>query len=221
MIAQGLTIRKKSAALLQVVQLYSPKNTYDQLYLSNYATINILDPLSRIKGVGQATLFGPLDYSLRIWLDPRPADRTQPDAVRRRSTRSRRRTSRRRWAGSAPPPSRRDQQLQLTIKTQGRLTTPEEFGNIVLRTNPDGSVVRIKDVARVEIGANSSDRYSRFNGAPAASIGIYHSPGANAVQVTNAVQRGDGRRSPSASRTISPITCSSTRRFSSLRPSRR
>src|SRR5262249_28617809 len=82
-----------------------------------------------------------------------------------------------------------DQQFQLTIKTKGRLTRPEEFGAIVLRANPDGSLVRIRDVARVELGARSSDRHSRFNGAPAASIGIYQSPGANAVEVTQQVRK--------------------------------
>ena len=79
----GLTIRKKSSALLQVINIYSPKNTFDAVYLSNYATINVIDPLSRIKGVGQATLFGPLDYSLRVWLDPDRLTELQPDAERR------------------------------------------------------------------------------------------------------------------------------------------
>ncbi len=185
---QGLTIRKKSAALLQVVQLYSPKNTYDSIYLSNYATINILDPLSRIKGVGQATLFGPLDYSLRIWLNPDKLTNyslTPSDVINAVTAQNVQAALGR--IGAAPVA--RDQQFQLTIKTLGRLTTPEQFGAIVLRANPDGSVVRIRDVARVETGAKSSDRYSRFNGAPAASIGIYLSPGANAVQVTNEVRQ--------------------------------
>jgi HAE1 family hydrophobic/amphiphilic exporter-1 len=185
---QGLTIRKKSAALLQVVQLYSPKNTYDSIYLSNYATINILDPLSRIKGVGQATLFGPLDYSLRIWLNPDKLTNyslTPSDVINAVQAQNVQAALGR--IGAAPVA--RDQQFQLTIKTLGRLTTPDQFGSIVLRANADGSVVRIRDVARVETGAKSSDRYSRFNGAPAASIGIYLSPGANAVEVTNEVRR--------------------------------
>ena len=184
---QGLSIRKKSAALLQVLLLYSPKGTYDQLYLSNYATINVIDALSRLNGVGQASLFGPLDYSLRIWLDPSqltalsltPSDveaavqaQSVPAALGR--------------VGSAPVSP--NQRSQFTVKTQGRLTSPAEFENIVLRTNPGGSVVRVKDVARVEMNAASSDRYSRFNGAPTAAIGIYQSPGANAVQITKAVQ---------------------------------
>src|ERR1700686_5457034 len=136
---QGLVIRKKSAALLQIISLYSPKNTYDALYLNNYATIKIINPLARISGVGQASLFSPLDYSLRLWLDPdrltafnlTPADvgaagqgqNTQAALGR---------------IGSAPVPQR--QQLQLTITTEGRLTRTDQFDNIIVRANPDGSV---------------------------------------------------------------------------------
>jgi HAE1 family hydrophobic/amphiphilic exporter-1 len=183
----GLTIRKKSAALLQIINIYSPKNTYDSIYLSNYATINIVDTLARIKGVGQVTLFGPLDYSLRIWLDPQrlaefslaPNDviaAVQGQNVQAALGR----------LGAAPVEDQ--QQVQLTIKTTGRLTTPDEFGRIVLRANPDGSVIRVRDVARVETGAKSQDRHSRFNGAPTAAIGIYQSPGSNAVDVTHRVR---------------------------------
>ena len=185
---QGLTIRKRSAALLQVIQLFSPDKTYDALFLSNYATINVLDPLSRIKGVGQASLFGPLDYSLRIWLDPdrlASLNLSPNDVVAAVQGQNIQAALGR--VGAAPVSS--DQQFQLTIKTKGRLTRPEEFANIVLRANPDGSVVRLKDVARVETGARSSDRYSRLNGAPAASIGIYQSPGANAVEVARQVRQ--------------------------------
>ena len=185
---QGLTIRKRSAALLQVIQLFSPDKTYDALFLSNYATINVLDPLSRIKGVGQASLFGPLDYSLRIWLDPdrlTSLNLSPNDVVAAVQGQNIQAALGR--VGAAPVSS--DQQFQLTIKTKGRLTRPEEFANIVLRANPDGSVVRLKDVARVETGARSSDRYSRLNGAPAASIGLYQSPGANAVEVARQVRQ--------------------------------
>jgi hydrophobic/amphiphilic exporter-1 (mainly G- bacteria), HAE1 family len=183
----GLTIRKKSAALLQVINIYSPKNTYDSVYLSNYATINIIDALARIKGVGQATLFGPLDYSLRIWLDP---DRlaqfnlTPNDVITSVGNQNIQAALGR--IGAAP--ISHEQQLQLTIKTKGRLTTPPEFAEIVLRANPDGSVVRVKDVARVETGAKSQDRYSRFDGAPTAAVGIYQSPGSNAVDVARHVR---------------------------------
>ena len=183
----GLTVRKKSAALLQVINIYSPKNTYDAIYLSNYATINIIDPLARIKGVGQATLFGPLDYSLRIWLDPdrlTELNLTPNDVIQAVQSQNVQAALGR--VGAAPISS--DQQVQISIKTKGRLIRAEEFAAIVLRANPDGSVVRVSDVARVEMGARAQDRYSRYNGAPAAAIGIYQSPGSNAVQVAKQVR---------------------------------
>src|SRR5438874_2233526 len=184
---QGLVIRKKSPALLQVIAIYSPKNTHDALFLNNYATINVIDPLARIRGVGQASLFGALDYSLRLWLDPdrlaafrlTPADviaAVQSQNVQAALGR----------IGAAP--SAQNQQLQLTITTEGRLTHTEEFENIIVRANPDGSVVRVKDLARVDLGAKTQDRHARFNGAPAAAIGIYQSPGANAVEVARQVR---------------------------------
>src|ERR1700730_14138494 len=183
----GLTIRKKSAALLQVINVYSPNNTYDPVYLSNYATINLIDPVARIRGVGQVQLFGPLDYSLRIWLDP---DRlpelnlTPNDVIAAVQDQNIQAALGR--VGAAP--ITKEQQVQINIKTTGRLTRPEEFAAIVLRANPDGSVIRIKDVARVEMSAKSQDRYSRFNGAPAAAIGIYQSPGSNAGEVPRRVR---------------------------------
>jgi HAE1 family hydrophobic/amphiphilic exporter-1 len=183
----GLTVRKKSAALLQVINVYSPKNTHDAIYLSNYATINIIDPLARIKGVGQVTLFGPLDYSLRIWLD---IDRltqlnlTPNDVIAAVQSQNVQAALGR--IGSAPLTN--EQQVQINIKTKGRLVTPHDFASIILRSNPDGSVIRIDDVARIEMGARSQDRYSRFNGAPAAAIGIYQSPGSNAVDVAKQVR---------------------------------
>jgi hydrophobic/amphiphilic exporter-1 (mainly G- bacteria), HAE1 family len=183
----GLTVRKKSAALLQVVNIYSPGKTYDAVYLSNYATINIIDVLARIKGVGQVTLFGPLDYSLRIWLDPdrlTELNLTPNDVIQAVQAQNVQAALGR--IGAAPIAS--DQQVQINIKTKGRLVLPEEFAGIVLRANPDGSVVRISDVARVEMGARSQDRYSRFNGAPAAAIGLYQSPGSNAVDVAKQVR---------------------------------
>jgi HAE1 family hydrophobic/amphiphilic exporter-1 len=185
---QGLVIRKKSAALLQVITIYSPKNSHDALYLNNYATINVIDPLARIRGVGQALLFGPLDYSLRLWLDPNELtafNLTPADVVTAIQNQNIQAAVGR--IGAAPTPQA--QQLQLTIKTEGRLTRTEEFQNIVVRANPDGSVVRVKDVARVDLGAKAQERYSRFNGAPTAAIGIYQSPGANAVEVARQVRQ--------------------------------
>src|SRR5262245_5143422 len=183
----GLTIRKKSAALLQVINVYSPNKTYDAVYLSNYATINLIDPIARIKGVGQATLFGPLDYSLRIWLDPdrlTELNLTPSDVIT--SVQSQNVQAALGRVGAAPITS--EQQVQINIKTTGRLTRPEEFAAIVLRANPDGSVIRVRDVARVELSARSQDRFSRFNGAPAAAIGIYQTPGSNAIEVARQVR---------------------------------
>ena len=183
----GLLVRKKSAALLQVVNIYSPKNTLDAIYLSNYATINVIDPLARIKGVGQVVLFGPLDYSLRIWLDPdrlTELNLTPNDVIAAVQTQNVQAALGR--VGAAPIAI--DQQYQITVKTKGRLTTPEEFGAIIVRANPDGSVVRVSDVARIEMGARTQDRYSRFNGAPAAALGVYQSPGSNAIDVAKQIR---------------------------------
>ena len=122
----GLTIRKKSAALLQVINIYSPKNTYDAVYLSNYATINIIDTLARIKGVGQVSLFGPLDYSLRVWLDPdrlTELNLTPNDIISAVQGQNIQAALGR--VGAAP--TTKEQQVQLTIKTKGRLTRPQEF----------------------------------------------------------------------------------------------
>ena len=185
---QGLVIRKKSAALLQIITITSPNRTRDALYLSNYATINVVDALARIRGVGQAALFGPLDYSLRIWIDPDKLTNfglTPSDVVTAVQGQNVQAALGR--IGSAPVSS--NQQFQLTISTEGRLTEPGAFENIVVRAKRDGSVVRVKDIARVDMGAKTQERYSRFNGVPTAAIGIYQSPGANAIEVADNVRK--------------------------------
>jgi HAE1 family hydrophobic/amphiphilic exporter-1 len=159
---QGLTIRKRSAALLQVINIYSPRNTHDALYLSNYATINVIDPLARVRGVGQASLFGPLDYSMRLWLDP---DRltafnlTPADVVAAVQSQNIQAAVGR--IGSAPTSER--QQLQLTITTEGRLTGGRVRKHYRAR-QPDGSVVRVRDVARVDLGAKTQERIAASTG---------------------------------------------------------
>ncbi|MGA2637363.1 efflux RND transporter permease subunit [Methylocella sp.] len=185
---QGLTVQKRSSAILQFMMLYSENGEQDPLFITNYATINVLDELSRTPGVGQASLFGLLKYSMRIWFDVTrlvslnlaPSDviaaiqsQNVQAAIGRIGAR----------------PIENNQQFQLNLQTQGRLTTPAEFGRIVLRANKDGSIVHISDVARVEIGAQNMDNESRLSGKPAVAIGIYLSPGANAVQTANAVQK--------------------------------
>ncbi len=185
---QGVTTQKRSSAILVFLQFYSEGGKQDPLFISNYVTINALDRLARVPGVGQAFVFGALDYSMRIWFDTdrlislnlAPSDlinaisaQNVQGAVGRIGAR----------------PTSADTQFQINVQTKGRLTTPEEFGNIVLRANPDGSVLRIKDVARVELGAASQDTESRLNGNPAVTIGMYLAPGANAVQTSARVQQ--------------------------------
>ena len=184
---EGLTIQKKSSAVLQFIVLYSESGKQDPLFITNYAIINMLDVLSRTPGVGQAHIFGALNYSMRIWFDTQRLDNLQltpSDVIAAIQAQN----------VMAPVgrigarPIANDQQFQLNMQTQGRLVTPEQFGNIVLRANPDGSLLRIKDVARVELGAQNQDIEGRFNGRPAVAIGIYLSPGANAVQTAKLVR---------------------------------
>ena len=183
----GVNVKKKSSALLQVVNLYSPNHEYDTLFLSNYVTINILDNIKRIRGVGDAFLFGGLDYSMRVWLD---VDRlnslnlTPNDIVQALKSQNIQAAVGR--IGARPISD--DQQFQLNIQTKGRLTSVDEFGKVVIRANPDGSLVRIGDVARVDLGAKTSDSFGRFNGGPGALIAIYQSPGANAIKTGEDIQ---------------------------------
>ena len=188
---QGVKVEKKSSALLQIVALFSPENTHDSLFLNNFATINIRDELARIPGVGDAQVWGALDYSMRIWLDSdrmtnlglSPSDII--DAVRSQNVQA--------AAGRiGAQPMTDDPQLQLTVQTKGRLSHVEEFENIVVRSNPDGSVLRIKDIARVELGAKSSDWYGRFDGDATVLMAIYQSPGANAIAVAEGVRKRMG-----------------------------
>ena len=184
---EGLTIQKKSSAVLQFIMLYSENGKQDPLFITNYAIINVLDVLSRTPGVGQARLFGALNYSMRIWFDTQRLNNLQltpTDVIAAIQAQN----------VVAPVgrigarPISKDQQFQLNLQTQGRLTTPEEFGNIVLRANPDGSLVRVGDVARVDLGAQNQDIEGRLNSEPAVAIGIYLSPGANAVQAAAQVR---------------------------------
>ena len=156
---EGLTVQKKSSAILQFIWLYSESGKQDPLFIANYAIINVIDVLSRIPGVGQASLFGQHNYSMRIWFDTQRLDNlqlTSADVIAAIQAQN----------VEAPigrigaRPIGNDQQFQMNLQTQGRLTTPEQFGNIVLRANPDGSLLRVRDVARVELGAENLDAES-------------------------------------------------------------
>ena len=183
----GVNVRKRSTAILEFLQFYAEDGKYDPLFISNYVTINVLDRLARTAGVGDAQLFGRLDYSMRIWFDLdrltglnlAPADviaaiqgQNVQAAVGRIGAR----------------PTSDATQFQLSVQTQGRLVTPAEFGAIVIRAGNDGALLRVRDVARVELGAANMDTESRLNGNPAVSIGLYLAPGANAVDTSARVQ---------------------------------
>jgi multidrug efflux pump subunit AcrB len=185
---QGLTVKKQSSALLGVIALSSPKRTHDELYISNYATINLLDQIKSSPGVGDATLFGPQDYSMRVWVR---TDRltglglTTADVISAIQSQNVQAAVGR--IGARPISN--DQQLQLNIQTKGRLASVAEFEQIVIRTNPDGSVLRLGDIARLELGAANLDRSTRLNGAPAALMAVYQSPGANALTALGGVKQ--------------------------------
>jgi hydrophobe/amphiphile efflux-1 (HAE1) family protein len=184
----GVTVRKQSSAVLQFVAVLSDRPEHDPLFLSNYVTINMLDRLSRVQGIGSVSIFGAMDYSMRIWfetdrlisLNLTPADviaAIQAQNVQAAVGR----------IGAQPISS--DQQYQINLQTRGRLSTPEEFGEIVIRATAEGSLLRVRDVARVELGAARMDTESRLDGRPAITIGTYLSPGANSVQASAALTR--------------------------------
>jgi len=185
---QGLTVRKKSSAMLQVITLRSTTGAQDTLFLSNYATINILDVLKRVPGVGDVAMFGTRDYAMRIWFE---TDRltalglTPADIVG--AIRAQNQVAPLGRIGAQPASD--DTSYQLNIRTTGRLETAEQFGAILVRANPDGSVLRVRDVARIELGAWNQDVTTTLNGQPAVAIQIYLAPGANAVGTADAVAR--------------------------------
>ena len=184
---QGITVKKKSSALLGVIAVYSPRHTHDALFLSNFVTINLLDQIRSTPGVGDATLWGPQDYAMRVWVR---TDRltglnlTTADIISAIQAQNIQAAVGRIGAR----PASNEQQLQINIQTKGRLSTVPEFENIIIRTNPDGSVLRLHDVARVELGAANLDRETQLNGGPATAIAIYQSPGANAIDTLKAVR---------------------------------
>jgi multidrug efflux pump len=185
---QGVTTKKKSPSILMVVNLVSPDGRYDQLYMSNYATINIRDALARVKGVGDVSLFGARDYSMRIWLDPdQLASRnlTAGDVVRALQEQNVQVAAGR--IGQPPVPT--GQQFQLTINTQGRLLEAHEFDEVVIKTASEGQIVYLKDVGRTELGAQSYDVDCYLNGQPSVGLAVFQLPGSNALSTAEAVRQ--------------------------------
>ena len=184
----GVTVRKQSSAVLQFIAVTSENPQHDGLFLSNYITINMLDRLARVPGIGQVSIFGAMDYSMRIWFE---VDRlismnlTPSDVIQAIQAQNVQAAVGR--IGAQPISD--DQQYQINLQTQGRLATAEEFGNIVVRASRDGSLLRVRDVARIELGAARMDTESRLNGKPAVTLGTYLSPGANAVTTAGNLSR--------------------------------
>ena len=183
----GLTMRKSTGLPMMLVSLYSPGNTHDALYLANYANINIIDALYRVHGVGEVRVFGAGEYAMRIWLQPdrlAAMSMTVPEIARAVQQQSS--VNPAGQVGGRPAPV--GQELTYTVRAPGRLRTPEEFGNIILRSEPDGSVVHLRDVARVELGALNYQQIGRSNGQPGVGIAVFQAPGSNALDVAAGVR---------------------------------
>src|SRR5215470_10800920 len=185
--AQGVTVQQKSTAILQFVTLTSTDSRHDSLFLANYATINLKDPLSRLPGVGNVLVFGAGQYSMRIWLDPNKAKARSlnaQDVVQALQQQSLQVTAGQVGTPPAPP----SVNFQYTIEVAGRLADVEEFENVVVKTGTSGEVTRLRDIGRVELGAQTYSQIFSLDSKPAAGIGIFQLPGANALQVEQAVQ---------------------------------
>ncbi|MDD5134653.1 MAG: multidrug efflux RND transporter permease subunit, partial [Phycisphaerae bacterium] len=185
---QGVTVQKQSSNITMVAALNSPDGRYDEIYMSNFINLRIKDVLSRVPGVGSIMVFGSKDFSMRLWLDPdkiKARNLTTNDvlaAVREQNVQVAAGQ-----VGAAPSP--KNQQFQYTVKMQGRLSSQQEFENIILKAAPDGRILRLKDVARVELGSAGYSQYVRLNGKPAVAMAIFQTPGTNALAVAEGAQK--------------------------------
>src|SRR6187399_1595689 len=185
--SQGVTVQKRSTSILLFVTLSSPNATYDSLFLSNYATINIRDELSRLPGVGNVTVFGAGQYSMRVWLDSNKLQvrgLMPQDVVNSIQQQSQQVTAGQVGAPPTPP----GQAFQYTLNVSGRLTDTSEFENVIVKTGTSGDVTRVRDVGWVELGAQTYSQIFSLNNKPATGIGVFQSPGANALEVEKAVK---------------------------------
>src|SRR6185369_13863023 len=188
---QGVTVEKGSSAFLQVLAFYSPDGTRDDLFTSNYVTLNVLDALKRVQGTTNVQIFGAKDYAMRIWVKPDRMTQlklTTADLLRAFNDQNAQFA-----AGKiGQSPTGGPQELVYTITTKGRLTDAREFENIIIRANPDGSTLRLKDVARVELASRDNEFIGRINGKAATLVGIFLLPGANALEVADTVKKTMG-----------------------------
>src|SRR4051795_6655104 len=185
---QGVTVEKGSSAFLQVLAFYSPEDRYDGVFISNYVTLNVLDLLKRVPGTTNVQIFGAKDYAMRIWVQPDRMTQhrlTPADLIRVVNEQNAQFAAGKVGQSPAPP----GQELVYTVTTRGRLSDPKEFEDILVRTNPDGSSLRLKDVARVELASRDYEFVGRINGREATLVGIFLQPGANALGVAGEVKR--------------------------------
>jgi HAE1 family hydrophobic/amphiphilic exporter-1 len=184
----GVTVQKSTTAPLMLISLYSPKGTYDGIFLANYGYINLVDQLTRVPGISNVQVFGAGQYAMRLWVKPDQLAKlgvTVPDIIN--AVQKQNNVNPAGQVGSEPIPS--GQKFTYTVRAQGRLQTPEEFGNIVIRANPDGSLLRVKDIARIDLGAQTYNLRGRLNGQPAAILACYQLPGTNAVKAAQGVRK--------------------------------
>jgi HAE1 family hydrophobic/amphiphilic exporter-1 len=184
----GVTVQKTVTAPLMLLTLYSPEGTYDARFLSNYAYINLADQVTRLYGIGSVQVFGAGQYAMRLWVKPDQLAKlaiTVPEIVT--AIQSQNTVNPAGQVGSEPAPP--GQEYTYSVRAQGRLSSPEEFGQIVVRGSPGGAFVRLKDVARIELGSQNYSAVGRLNGKPGAIIAVYQLPGSNAVQAANAVKK--------------------------------
>ena len=183
----GVTIKKSLNFPLMVISLYSPDGRYDPSFLANYSLININDALLRVKGVGDIRNLGSSDYAMRVWLNPNSlASKGLTVTDVQNAVRAQNVVNPAGQLGAEPAPP--GQQLTYTLRAQGRLVEAEEFGAVLIRENPDGSSVRLRDVARIELGSLNYQQYGTFNGKPAAVIAAFQSPGSNALDVADNIR---------------------------------
>jgi HAE1 family hydrophobic/amphiphilic exporter-1 len=183
----GVTIQKSTSAPLMIVALYSPHGTYDAKFLANYEYININDPVTRVPGIASVQVFGAGQYAMRMWLKPDALNKlgiTVSDVVN--AVQAQNTVNPAGQMGGEPAP--KGQEFTYSVRAQGRLTTPEQFGDIIVRENSNGGAVRVKDVARIELGAQNYTLMGRMNGKPSAILAVYQLPGSNAVNDSKAVQ---------------------------------
>jgi hydrophobic/amphiphilic exporter-1 (mainly G- bacteria), HAE1 family len=184
----GVTVQKSVTAPLMLISLYSPKGTYDARFLANYSYINLNDQFTRVPGIGSVQVFGAGQYAMRLWVKPDQLAKlkiTVPEIVS--AIQAQNTVNPAGQVGGAPVP--KGQEYTYSVRAQGRLTSPEEFGQIVVRETPDGGIVRVKDVARAELGAQDYSIIGRLNGKPSAIIAVYQLPGSNAVQAAAGVKK--------------------------------